>query len=184
MTDLNLFDTTHDLVRSRRSSLVLDATRAIDPVIVQRLLELVIAAPNHRHTRPWRVLPFVGEHRISLGEAFGHDYETAHGSATDPARLAKIRSKYGRAPLVVLIGCAPDDRPNVHREDLFAVAAGVQNLLLGATAAGLVTLWSSPPTTLAPHVAELAGFEPDTEMVAVVYVGYPKTEAVEPDVAS
>ena len=158
------------LIAGRRSSLVMDRERAVDGALVERLLALVAMAPNHKRTSPWRVAAFTGEARAELGEAFCIDCGAA-GLAE--AKLDKIRAKYLRAPTVVVVGCAPSDHATRHREDLFACAAGVQNLLLGATAAGLVTLWSSPPAIHAAAVGALAGFSPGTELVAVVYVGHP-----------
>ena len=79
-----------------------------------------------------------------------------------------------RAPAIVVAGCRPDpDDPLRHREDLFAVAAGVENLLLGVASAGLTTLWSSPPVVVPSRFNEHAGFVPGTELVALVYVGWP-----------
>ncbi|MDQ1425142.1 MAG: hypothetical protein QOD72_2640, partial [Acidimicrobiaceae bacterium] len=92
---------------------------------------------------------------------------------SEEGRLAKTRSKYERAPVVVLVGSAGHDNPHVDEENRYAVASGVQNLLLGATAAGLASFWSSPPVTPAPAVNALAGFAPDVQLVAVVYLGWP-----------
>ncbi len=71
--------------------------------------------------------------------------------------MAKARVKYLRAPAMLVVGSSSPD-PGRVLEDGYAVAAGVQNLLLGATAAGLASFWSSPPVLDAPGVLELAGF--------------------------
>jgi nitroreductase len=47
-------------------------------------------------------------------------------------------------------------------------------------AAGLASFWSSPPTRVAPTALALVGFEPDTQLVGVVYLGWPAGEAVPP----
>ena len=54
-----------------------------------------------------------------------------------------------------------------------AVAAAVQNILLGATAAGLASFWATPPLNDSPKVLELCGFAPDDRMVGVIYLGWP-----------
>ena len=58
-------------------------------------------------------------------------------------------------------------------ENHHAVAAGVQNLLLGAHAAGLNALWGSVSTPTDVSLLEFAGFVPDTYVVGAVYLGWP-----------
>ena len=60
-----------------------------------------------------------------------------------------------------------------------ALARG-ESTRLGATAAGLASFWSSPPTRAAPTALALVGFEPDTQLVGVVYLGWPAGEASPP----
>ena len=59
------------------------------------------------------------------------------------------------------------------REDRDAVAAAVQNLLLGATAAGLASHWATGDWMDDPDVKALAGLAPDDDLVALVYLGWP-----------
>ena len=77
---------------------------------------------------------------------------------------------------MLVVGSSSSD-PGRVTEDGYAVAAGVQNLLLGATAAGLASFWSSPPVLDAPGVLELAGFPAGTQVVALVYLGWPSRDA-------
>jgi nitroreductase len=98
----------------------------------------------------------------------------------EEGRLAKTRTKYERAPVVVLVGSAGHDNPHLDDENRYAVAAGVQNVLLGATAAGLASFWSSPPTTPAPTVNALAGFTPDVHLIGLLYLGWPAGSADTP----
>ena len=62
----------------------------------------------------------------------------------DAPKVAKTRTKYLRSPLVIAAGAAPGDSPERTAENRYAVAAGIQNLLLAAHAHGLAALWGSP----------------------------------------
>jgi nitroreductase len=173
--DLDAFDA---LVRARRTSLVVDPDRPVPDALVDRLVTLATWAPNHKRTWPWRFAAFTGEGRSKLGEAFAADQAAA--GVTDDAKLAKTRGKYRRAPLVLVVGADAHEQTELHDENRDAVCAGVQNLLLGATAAGLASFWSSPPVRTSPSVLALAGWPPGTRIVACVYLGWPTGECAVP----
>lgn len=172
------FDAFELLVRRRRSSLLCDVAREVPRPMIERLCAMVFAAPNHKRTVPWQVAVCTAGARAQLGEALAADLVEAAREVTE-AKVTKTRTKYQRAPVVVAVGCRPDADEGRHREDTFAVAAGMQNLLLGATAAGLATLWSSPPIAVSPRVNALAGFAEGTELLGLIYVGWPTGESAD-----
>jgi nitroreductase len=170
-TMTSAFDTFAELARSRRTHMLVDRDREVAPELIERLCELATWAPNHKKTWPWRFASLTGVARERLGEAFvadmiDHDFG-------DEGKRAKTLTKYTRAPNVLVIGCASHDNPTIHAENRDAVAAAVQTLLLGATAAGLASFWSTPPLIDARRVLDLCGFEPDDRLVAVIYLGVP-----------
>lgn len=167
-----------DLVKERRTSLRIDTERAVEPALIADLCGAAVWAPNHRLTEPWRFAALTGAARTALGEVAATAL-LARGS-TDEARLAKTRSKYLRAPVVLAVGCAPEGDPIRHAEDRDAVAAGVQNLLLAATAAGLASCWATGIAAREPATTELCGFEAGTEIVALIYLGWPIGESAPP----
>ena len=75
--------------------------------------------------------------------------------------------------MVVLAGAAYHPDPVRRIEDRDTIAAGVQNLLLGATAAGLASHWATGTWMDDDDVKALAGLAPDDELVALVYLGWP-----------
>jgi nitroreductase len=85
------------------------------------------------------------------------------------------RTKYLRSAVNICVAAhsAPDASRERRGEDRDAVAAGVQNLLLGATAAGLNSYWGTGAVVHVPAVKELCGFDPDDVIVAVLYLGWP-----------
>lgn len=164
-------DTFAALVRARRTSMVVAPDRPVPAALVEQLCELATWAPNHKRTWPWRFASFSGDARFRLGDAFVADMRER--SVGDEAKHAKTRTKYGRTPTVLVVGCAAHDHPTFHDENRDAVSAGVQNILLGATAAGLASFWSTAPLVDAGRVLDLCGFEHDARIVAVIYLGWP-----------
>ena len=166
------------LAEARRTSLLVDRERAVPDELTDRLCQLATLAPNHKKTWPWRFAVITGQGRRTLGETAARAMQAA--GVHDEAKLDKTRSKYLRAPTVVVVGTAPNDDAHRHREDRDAVAAGVQTLLLGATAAGLSSFWSSCPFGANDAVAAFSGFEPGSHVTALVYLGWPVDEVPVP----
>ena len=166
------------LVRDRRTNLRVDPQRAVSSELVEQLCELVTWAPNHKRTEPWRFVVFSGAGRAKLGDAF-ESSQIADG-VTDDGKLAKARTKYGRAPVVVAVIATGDDNPMRRDENRDAVAAGIQNMLLGATAAGLASFWSTGGATVAAGVRELCHCADDERIIGLIYLGWPLDDAPVP----
>ncbi len=167
------------LVRRRRTNLRVDAERPVPEDLVRRLCEAATWAPNHHRTWPWRFAALTGDARARLGAALAAHLRAAQAP---PEKVAKAEGKYLRAPvlLAVAVGHRPDDGPVRRAEDRDAVAAGVQNLLLAATAAGLASYWGSGEVLGVPAVLELCGFAPSDTVVALIYLGYPLADVAAP----
>ena len=172
-------DSFTDLVRARRTSLVVDPDREVPRALVERLCELALWAPNHKRSWPWRFALFTGAARAKLVEAFATDL-IAGGRPADDPKVAKTQTKYLRAPAILVVGSAIDESKRMTAENRDAVAAGIEHVLLGATAAGLSSFWSSPPLDDCPTARALCDFETATQVVAVVYLGWPKGDVAVP----
>jgi nitroreductase len=172
------FEEFAELARHRRTSLVMDPERPVPTELIDQLCELATWAPNHKRTWPWRFAVATGAGRARLGEAFVADLVAA--GIGDEGKRTKTRTKYLRAPAVVVVATRPHDHPSFHEENRDAVAAGIQNLLLGATAAGLASFWSTPPVADGAAARELCGFDPGDRIVGVVYLGWPTGQVERP----
>jgi nitroreductase len=168
-------DQVDDLIRSRRSSLRIDPERPVNPELIERLCELATWAPNHKRTSPWRFAVLTNGARTRLGEAVAD--ALVRSGVTDSQPLQKALTKYLRAPVIVIVGSARNEDPVLDGENRDAVAAGVQTLLLAASTTGLSTFWSTGSTARIDEVKELAGFDRDVQIVAVIYMGWPDGEA-------
>jgi nitroreductase len=166
--DLAAFAT---LVRSRRTHMLVDRDRVVPGDVIDQLCELATWAPCHKKTWPWRFASLTGEARARLGEAFVADM--LDRDFGDEGKREKTRTKYTRTPNILVVGCAADAKQTIHDENRDAVAAAVQNLLLGATALGIASFWSTAPLIDSPRALDLCGFAPDDRIIAIVYLGYP-----------
>jgi nitroreductase len=166
------------LARQRRTSLLVDAERPVDDELLDRLCRVATWAPNHHRTWPWRFAVLVGDARADLGSACA---EHLADQGAPEAKIAKALGKYLRAPAMIVVASAHDEDPATRAENRDAVAAGIQTLLLAATAAGLASFWGTGVGTEAPAVRAMCGFGRDDEVVAAVYVGWPTGEVSVPE---
>lgn len=167
------------LVRARRTSMVVDQQRDVPLDLITELCGLATWAPNHKRTWPWRFAVFTGDGRARLGEAMAD--EMGRADFGDDAKRAKTRGKYLRTPMTLVVGCAPHDDEMLDAENRDAVAAGIQNLLLGATTLGLASFWSTPALPRARTVLDLCGFDPDDRLVGVIYLGWATQDCPAPE---
>jgi len=158
-----------DIVRSRRTSMLVDKDRPVPQEIIHELCELATWAPNHKRTWPWRFAAITGPAQLRLGNAIA---EAMAVFGDEPAKVDKARAKYARTPVVMVFGSAAGDSELRTAENRDATAAAVQNFMLGATSRGLATYWGSCPKGANDPVAQFCGFEPDTTVVCIMYVGW------------
>ena len=164
------------LVRRRRTSMIVQRDRPVPHDLVEQLCELAQWAPNHKRTWPWQFALVEGDGRARLGDTIA-DAMQAHGDPPDKVR--KARTKYVRTPATLVVGSAAGDTPQRTAENRDAVAAGVQNILLGATSVGLASYWGSCPKGANDAVASLCSFPDETFVVAIIYLGW-ASESVAP----
>lgn len=167
------------LVRQRRTSMFVDPDREVDPSMVQELCGLASWAPNHKRTWPWRFSYFTGQGRARLGETMVADMVDADFG--DEAKRTKTLTKYLRTPGVLVVGCEPHPNDTLHDENRDAVSAGIQNLLLGATALGLSSFWSTPALIRPPRVLDLCGFGLDDRVIGIIYLGWEDRQCEAPE---
>jgi nitroreductase len=165
------------LIRARRTSMLVDSSRAVPHDLVEQLCGLAVWAPNHKRTWPWRFALVEGEARGRLGDVIADQMALRDDP---PEKVAKARGKYLRTPATLVVGAAPGDSPLRTAENRDAAAAGIQNLMLAATAAGLATYWGSCPKGANDAVAEWCGFDGGTTIVSLIYLGWASSTVAAP----
>ena len=164
------FEQLAEIIRSRRTNLMIDRERDVDAATIAKLCDVAVWAPNHKLTWPWLFCEVRGAARRQLGDACA-DVMAAQNEPSP--RVQKTRGKFERSPVVLVVGSEAGDTELRTAENRDAVSAAVQNVLLGATALGLASFWSSCPTGANDAVAKFCGFPSGTTIVAMIYLGWP-----------
>ncbi len=151
---------------------------AVPRALISRVIEAATWAPNHRLTRPWRFLVLSGSSRATLGTAMAASLRERLDDPTDERAermLEKERNKPLRAPIVIAVAALPSPDPRVIEvEEVTAVGAAVQNMLLAAEALGLAAIWRTGDAAYDPLVKEAFALPLDCHLIAFVYVGWPE----------
>lgn len=110
---------------------------------IEAILEAATWAPNHHRVEPWRFFVLAGDAREELGAAMAKalaEHRAPLDAAARHAWLATQRARARRAPVIIAVVVEPPQTPMVLEvENVQAVAAAIQNLLLAAHARGLGT---------------------------------------------
>ncbi|MGH9153619.1 MAG: nitroreductase family protein [Acidimicrobiales bacterium] len=138
------------------------------------LLAAAEAAPDHGRLRPWRFHVLSGRPKDDFGAVLAEAYLRRcadAGTEPVPAALDKERTKLGRAPVVVVAACVPVPGPVPEIEQVAAVGAAVQNLLLAATALGYGSMWRTGHVAYDPRVKAALGLAATDHIMGFVYLG-------------
>jgi nitroreductase len=165
------------LISRRRSNLLIDASKEIDPALVDRIVNSAQWAPNHKRTWPLRVAVITGDSRKTLGDTIA-DAMAFYGD--DEMKVAKTRGKFMRSPIIIVVAAAEGATPNESEENKYAVAAGVQNMLLMAETFGLAALWGSPAKGANDAITTLCSMDQSDHVMGIIYVGWPTQSVVAP----
>lgn len=150
---------------------------AVPRALIEKLLSAAAQAPNHYKVRPWRFVVLTGDGLKKLGEAFAASFAERQPDLPAEA-LEKTRALPLRAPLVIAVGVDKPAEPKVLEiENIAAVAAACQNLLLAAHAEGLAVKWRTGEWAEDVKVKAFLGFAPDQRVIAFLYIGYPESIA-------
>ena len=166
------------LITARRSNLLIDASRSIDEVIIQRIISVAQWAPNHKRTWPLRIAVITGDSRSTLGNTIA-DAMAAQGD--EAMKVTKTRGKFMRTPIVMVIAAAIGHSDNETEENKYAVAAGIQNMLLMAESFGLAALWGSPAKGANDAITTLCSMKLTDHVMGIVYLGWPTQSLAAPD---
>jgi len=154
-----------------------------DPVpreLIEKMLLAAAQAPNHHKVRPWRFVVLTGAARERLGEAQAQ-MVLKRDPAALPDAVAAEHAKPLRAPVLIAVGVDKPSGPKISEiENIAAVAAATQNLLLAAQALGLAAQWRTGKVALDEGVKALFGLAPDQHLLGIIYVGYPLPESPVP----
>ena len=164
-----------EAIKTRYSAKTLRA----DPVphdLIEKILDAGSQAPNHFKVRPWRFFVLTGEARTKLGEAMS---ASQHERLPDLPQegLDKTRDLPLRAPVIITVGVdKPAEAKIPEVENISAVSAACQNILLAAHALGLAAVWRTGEWARDAKVKEFFGLAQDQYIAGFIYLGYPDVQ--------
>jgi len=159
-----------DLLLSRDSALKLEAPGPSGAEL-QDMLQSAVRAPDHGRLRPWRFVVINSDKRERFGEIMAESMRRKMPDAA-PDMLQRERDKALRAPVIVVVAA---HLAKGHRipaiEQLSAVAAATQNLMLAAPAKGYGAMWKTGDAAYDPVVRQQLGLDADDEIIGFLYIG-------------
>ena len=143
---------------------------------IEQILEAATHAPNHHNAQPWRFFVLAGNARAQVGAIMAESLLARVGNLAGEkgkAVLDKERNKLLRAPVVIAVVAEYPRQSNVVEiENVAAVAAAVENMLLVAEELGIAAMWRTGDAAYDPHVKQWFGLAPEDHIVAFLYLGY------------
>jgi nitroreductase len=164
-----------ELIVNRRSikPAVLNGEKIDDRQIV-RLLTLANWAPTHGFTEPWRFVVYAGDAVKQFGADQAELYKLHEPPASfNAAKYEKQLHNGDKVSHLIAVYMKRGANPNIPElEEICAVAAAVQNILLGAEALGIAVLWSTGGMVLKPGMKDYLELGEADKMIALLSLGY------------
>lgn len=142
---------------------------------LQKILEAAVAAPDHGRMRPWRFILIEGTAREKFGTMLAE--ALTRREPTAPAgKLEAERKKALRAPLIVVVAASVQSNAKVPEiEQLVAVGAAAQNMLVAAYALGFGGFWRTGAIAYDPAMKRTLGLADSDAIIGFLYLGTTKT---------
>jgi nitroreductase len=153
----------------------------IDSPIILQLLELGNWAPNHANTEPWRFIVYEKEGL----QRFCFEHAELYKSTTpseqfNEAKYNNILQLYRTVSHTIIVYMKRSESAKIPVvEELAAVAAAIQNILLGAHTAGIGVLWSTGGMTHQPAFKQYLGLSNEDKVMGLLHMGFADQPAKE-----
>lgn len=162
------------IIRQRRTIKPAQMNGKIIPDdMISQLLELADWAPNHGRTEPWRFIVYSGDKMIGFCAEHGQLYKE-----NTPAEKFKntsynnlVHASEGASHLVIAY-MKRGGNPNIpEMEEVAAVSAAIQNLLLGVAGHGLAGFWSTSGLVHNEALKNYLELEQEDKVLGIIYIG-------------
>ena len=166
-----------EAIRSRRSIGKVKSD-PVDDKLIEQIIEAGTWAPNHHLTEPWRFIVMTGEGRRRLGNAYAEIAAESIDLALSDVELLQQYDKHVakayRAPVVITVAVSPSNDSKVPLiEEIAAVHASIQNMLLTAHSLGLGAIWRTGAPTYHPIMQAAFDLRTTEQVAGFIYLGYP-----------
>jgi nitroreductase len=137
---------------------------------LEQIMRACMHAPDHGRLRPWRFVVLEGAAREKLGNEMAR-LSLAKFPQSTPEQQDGQRRKAFRAPTIIVVAAkiTPGKIPEV--EQISAVAAGVENMILVAQALGYGAMWKTGAAAYDAQTKTMLGLAAQDPIVAFLYLG-------------
>jgi nitroreductase len=141
------------------------------------MVRAAAAAPDHKQLRPFRFMVIGEERRADLAVAFrAAKRERDPGASDEDILRAGDKATYGPLLLAIILRVVRD-HPRVSVSDqMLAVGAAVENMLIAASALGYGACLRSGNSATSRRVREALGLAADEDLAAFLLVGTQQKE--------
>jgi nitroreductase len=137
---------------------------------LEQIMHAGVRAPDHGRLRPWRFVVLEGAARQKLGDAMAR-LSLAKFPQSTPEQLDSERRKVLRAPTIVVVAAHITQGKIPEVEQIAAVAAGVENMVLVAQALGYGAMWKTGAVAYDAQTKTMLGLSAQDHIVALLYLG-------------
>lgn len=167
------FSTISTIIKNRRTikPFMMNGGKIPDEQI-KELLELADWAPTHGLTEPWRFTVYIDPTKFC--HAHAEMYLTS--TPADEFNQGVYDNFFHQGDKVSHVIIAVMQRGNLPKipafEEIAATSAAIQNILLGSTALGVASFWSTGGMILKPAMKAFLNLRDEDEVMGVLYLGY------------
>lgn len=169
------FKAAQEIIRGRRSVKPAKMNGKLIPdETVKELLRLADWAPTHKITEPWRFIVYSGDKAKAFALEHAELYKSStHGEEFNLDKYEKILGNGKYVSHIIVAVMKRSKTVNIPEiEEIAATAAAIENLLLGASAAGLAGFWSTGGMTHKNEMKEFLKLDIDDIIMGLIYLGY------------
>jgi len=169
------FEIIADIIKTRRSVKPVKMNGKIIPDDkVKELLELANWAPTHGRTEPWRFIVYAGDKVKEFCRQHAELYKAyAPADKFEQANYDKQLHNGDLASHVIVAVMQRGELPKIPAlEEFAATAIAIQNILLGATAAGIASFWSTGGMVHHAVMKDFLQLRKEDIVMGLLYLGY------------
>jgi nitroreductase len=160
-----------ELLHTRQSAAKLQEPGPDDMELAE-IFRSAVSAPDHGRLRPWRFVVIREEARERFGELMAKTLKSRRPD-TSAEMLERERAKPLRAPLIVVVAAHVQAGRIPEIEQVLAVGAAAQNIMLAAYAMGFGAMWRTGDMAYDASVKTGLGLEEADAIVGFLYLGTP-----------
>ena len=175
MTNQEQFELVQSVIKSRRSVSWSKMNGQIIPdAAIDQLLELAHWAPTHGRTEPWFFFVYTGDAMKQFAQSHADLYwSTTAEDKRQEATYEKLAHNTDMASHLIIATMKRGANVKIPKvEEIAAASAAVQNILLGASALGIASFWSTGGLNHSDALKELLGLGADDVILGMLFLGY------------